>query len=698
MAIFKTIGNAFSEGWNKTKTTNQSYNEEYRIGKNIYYYSKEYSDKLNSANVSKLNDTVNIKVPGFNSIPNNVKSSDNGYEDFENPFKLSEEILMEATKNYKFIYKNDVEISGALGINDDGKVVGEIFKFKDFVPSMFNPLYGINSITISGNTPTLNLKSIDTKLGVGDVSDCSIKTLVKLSNEGELGRGIYKYADFMYCKNLGKYSNNRLITLRKFPTPIGDDIWHISSNPNSSDADGVQITGDIGRMVTWLNEDNHIEDILQYTVEDSFREGKTGFMDVNSQEESPERGILGKFINFMNPAYNKTAGAGKTTGGNADISQYSDGLREFKSRFPGGTGLLSGQYSAGTESGRVFWERYDDNRVYEPQATTRDIQIYEGKLKFQQSFNLIFDYELRAYENINPRSAFLDLLNNIHQVVYKKGSFWGGEVWWIGAPENKQLWNTTQAFIDKNLEKMENTFTMLLSGQLNLGDFLGNAMSKLGGLIKSGADSVTDMLTHPQEAGETLLKFLKDKNFDDLFKGMIKNKLGRPALYAVTSILDGSPTGFWHVTIGNPRNPIMSMGNMIVKDTKIQHYGPLGLDDFPTGIKVTMTLEHAKARDITEIGKMYTQGVSGIGLPMARNLIENFVDINTVKPTINVDQFATMWASTMPTTNYTEGGENAIKAGEIKKQESESPSQSEGQNNNQQSGQTANQGNGNNNG
>ena len=123
MAIFKTIGNAFSEGWNKTKTTNQSYNEEYRIGKNIYYYSKEYSDKLDSANVSKLNDTVNIKVPGFNSIPNNIKSSDNGYEDFENPFKLSEEILMEATKNYKFIYKNDVEISGALGVNADGKVV-----------------------------------------------------------------------------------------------------------------------------------------------------------------------------------------------------------------------------------------------------------------------------------------------------------------------------------------------------------------------------------------------------------------------------------------------------------------------------------------------------------------------------------------------------------------------------------------------
>jgi hypothetical protein len=86
------------------------------------------------------------------------------------------------------------------------------------------------------------------------------------------------------------------------------------------------------------------------------------------------------------------------------------------------------------------------------------------------------------------------------------------------------------------------------------------------------------------------------------------NKLGRPAKTMVNSLLSPAPVGFWHLTIGNPHHPIMSIGNMIITNTTIEHYGPLGLDDFPTGLRVTVELERGKPRDIREIEKLYMHG------------------------------------------------------------------------------------------
>ena len=42
----------------------------------------------------------------------------------------------------------------------------------------------------------------------------------------------------------------------------------------------------------------------------------------------------------------------------------------------------------------------------------------------------------------------------------------------------------------------------------------------------------------------------------------------------------------------------------ILKSTKIEHYGPLGLDDFPTGLKVVCELKRAKSRDKRDIEKL----------------------------------------------------------------------------------------------
>ena len=144
----------------------------------------------------------------------------------------------------------------------------------------------------------------------------------------------------------------------------------------------------------------------------------------------------------------------------------------------------------------------------------------------------------------------------------------------------------------------------------------------IGGAASSAMQTAKDFLSGNITAGEVMGKVktsvqagaqkAADLNLGQVMMGSIKNKLGRPALYAFDSLLTGAKVGLWHVTIGNPKNPIATFGNLIMTNAKITHSGPLGFDDFPTDLHVSVTLKHAMSRDATEISKMYTKGQNGI--------------------------------------------------------------------------------------
>ena len=71
---------------------------------------------------------------------------------------------------------------------------------------------------IGNNVPLID--SPEARKRIRRSSGCSIKELVEASSEGIMGQETYDYSDFMYCKHLGKVSNNYMITLRRFPLPV----------------------------------------------------------------------------------------------------------------------------------------------------------------------------------------------------------------------------------------------------------------------------------------------------------------------------------------------------------------------------------------------------------------------------------------------------------------------------------------------
>ena len=515
----------------------------------------------------------------------------------ETPIHLDENAY-NVINTYRGSYKNTAnQLDGTADKDGNVRVYQTIVS-----PSLFNPFYGINSAGISPGIPLLDNIADQTNISATGVDgkpknntikltaldDCSIHNLVKLSNEKDsiLGQARYKYSDFMYCRDVGKISNNHLITLRRFAAPVRDNIFQYTGTDNQT---SNEVAGDIGRLITWFGTpENKLEDILKYSFHASWREMEAARQDLDSQENDTARGLTGGLVNLFNTEHAE----GVEKGINA--SAFSMLLKDDASEYD------KGPYADNPAvNGRMF----DKHKIYEPKDTVRSKYEYEGNLKFSQQFTLTFNYKLRGYDNINGKTAMLDLLGNILAVTYKKGKFWPGEQHIIGAPQNKQGWAKAQAMQNTAINA-SGTFL----GSLCKGGSLADAASSAMNIIQ-GADLGKDL----KQAAKDLMGKLKAGGLQSIFSGLMKNALGRPAVYAFDSLLSEGETGTWHVTIGNPLNPIASIGNLIIDgDVEITHSGPLGLDDFPTEITVKVPLKHAMPRDAVDIQRMFTKGRRGI--------------------------------------------------------------------------------------
>jgi hypothetical protein len=566
--------------------------------------------------------------------------------------------MLAQVNNYKYIFENTADevfntVKVGDGEKDAGKkIMGDVMSMAQ-TPSLFNPFLSVNVVGFTKNIPlynkqnfsnnsnTMNVTRTELHMSEGegataqketqqeqvtlgqtekDFTDCSIKKLVELSNTidpnttwSKLGMARYKYADFMYCKDLGRIPNNHLITLRRFPVPIGDNIMHRYNY--YTDKSKEELPPDIGRMVCWLGESNKIEEILKYQYSATWKELNSKIEEKQSQEDSKDRGLIGSLVNLSSKTYLSAVAKGTAGSGNVILGRM----------FGGNSTLGKFMSNEGTYEGNEALGNYDQNRVYEPHDTVQNTHIYEGKLKFAQSFTLVFEYEMRAYDNINPRAAFMDLLANIHACTYKRGRFWGGDHKIVGAPGNGAGWAKANAIIDENWDALGECFSGIMDGGFNFESVLGaisNVVSLAGAKVEEAVDAAKEAVGN---GGKNLLNTFKEKGWGEALKGMLKNKLGRPAMYAFNSLLKGDPVGTWHVTIGNPRAPIMSMGNLIIENSTIEHYGPLGIDDFPTKLKVSIQLKHAKSRDLVEIQQMYTGGLTALAMPVVGlNTIENY--------------------------------------------------------------------------
>ena len=388
----------------------------------------------------------------------------------------------------------------------------------------------------------------------------------------------YSYTDFMYCKYYGKIPNNRLITLRRYPFPIGDSLRLGGQRRNAIP---------VAQAVTWFGGDtaNTLNSLgvfswdIPWTVIPAV-DGVTG-QTIEGNEITlnellklvTDVGAGGKQISAA-----ITAAYVGTLGTDAQMQQ-SSGYEEKIQKF---------QKNLYDQTSGPYW-----NRIYGPvNVITKSTRRERGVQNAFESnpISLKFQYSFRSFNGMSPKIAALDIISNFMNLTYQDAQFLGQLARYFPKIGVKFDPTTTEA-IGNILTSWGSTH----SGN-NSAEF-GTVWANLVGAAKlAGSKIVSD----PLGVGQKVLQ-----------AGLMRpDLLGNaiPELISIKSALSDRPVGEWHVVVGNPMNPIFVMGDLICTEVKMAWDDEIGPDDFPTGVSFTVTLKQGKPRDKTAIERMLNHG------------------------------------------------------------------------------------------
>lgn len=378
----------------------------------------------------------------------------------------------------------------------------------------------------------------------------------------------YSYRDFIQCQHYGKISNDYLITLRRFAFPVGDDIV----NARSYDENGQELDisePDLARAITWLSPSlgNDLKEILSFGTGFGWEEIESSVQTASSGGTEKRRGTIGSLIDGSPITKAVEAGANGYSAAQSDfINTKGEGFDGLSSTYP--------------------------NHVYGPYNAIKSVLARNDKgLKFDNEFALNFYYDLRGFDNTSPKVVFMDVISNLLAITYNNAPFWGGATRYTGSG------STGKPFGD---------FDKLKSGDYS--GYLGSVVTQLKSTLGSGFADVGKAVSGMMNGGG--LNALGDsKIMDNMIGGALMKHLGSPSGGdIIKAFLTGDPTGQWHLTVGNPMNPMLVCGNLCLETAKFEFEGPLGFEGFPSKLKMSVTLKPGRPRDKSEIESMFNAG------------------------------------------------------------------------------------------
>jgi len=507
----------------------------------------------------------------------------------------SRTLQVNGTSAIPFVTDVDIEFNPTVEGDSSSGADASSPELQTGVPSLFNP-YAIvvfPSVAADYNKLIDGGDAFDQNARNGNVFSLGYEYSPTISSmvAGELSNGDYKlsdkmpynFTDFLYCKWVGKIPNNQLITLRRYPAPTYDNLevpatlnyepTKDNPGPEPSKRSSGNVTKQneffpIAQAVTWFGEDcgNKLSEILSFTVNMNWKNVEAEVNTASGNEQGSEDSPAPTAAKFL--------------------------------------GILTGNVNTPFSTANSQYDPYNggpySHRVYGPVNVISKTYKRDRGLDFKQQITLNFEYSLKSIGNINPKAAMLDLMSNMLALTYNNAAFWGG---------------ANRYFPQKP------TYPFL-GGKAGMnawyrGDPAGFAKA-VGAQVSDAANKVGDILA---ELAADPISALKNLAAGAAKLGMIEMGKGRaPSIVAMKALLTGEPVGEWHMVIGSPFDPIAQIGNLICTEAKFQFNDIIGADNFPTELKVTITVEHGRPRDAGDIQSIFNKGQGRIYYPPKGNL------------------------------------------------------------------------------
>ena len=413
-------------------------------------------------------------------------------------------------------------------------------------------------------------------MGGNQAKTVSISKIITYYNQNFGGKLAYKPADFLYGKYYKKIPVNHLITLRRFATPIPDNIYHYNIRPKGT-VDSVDASHVAGvTAVTYLGDaaGNKLSDLLKFNYGLNYKK-------LEAEMEAIDSGDAGGGYTKQ-PFYKKLGGMG-TIGKAGQAS--ADAIKNISS---------GAKYRAQNGGGSTTADRLGTtyaNFVLGPINVIDETMVRDRGMNFANDMKLQFEYELKSLSYVNPKIAMIDIISNMLTMTTNNAQFFGGGHRYYGSA----------GFVASQFGN---------PSLLRNGDFAGY-MGSVVDSVETGMKGLFGDSNGDFTADSTIegLKKVGTTMLGNMLGGFLGGEVGGATGTAATkAFIDGGPTGDWHVTVGNPLNPIVMMGNMICDNTVMTLGEGLGYDDFPMEVKFEIDVKHGKPRDKGDIENMFNAG------------------------------------------------------------------------------------------
>lgn len=445
---------------------------------------------------------------------------------------------------------------------------------------------------------------------VGYTKVPTTSAIIEWGRQDKKSRTPYLFQDFVFSKWWNKIPNNRMITLRRYGNPVLDNLntpVDCTYNEEGKMTD-LQIFPPMATAVTYFGEEtgNNLKDILKFSTAYKWGEAKADIWDLTLTTGSAPS---------SNEVMSGAMGAIGIQYGN-EIAKVMNALSVMNGNGPAtGSGLA--------EKNGLPPDPYKDgpytNRIMGPVNRIDTVKKREAGLKFEMGgMKIKFSYVARPIGGINSKAIMLDILSNFMIMGSTSAVFFGG------AHRSRIPGRRFPAGNNKAIQELykgnvlgENgavaSFGKQITSFFNDNGGVSGVVATMFDAAKGIVGDLLNALGNPfgmkVDAKTQKGKTAKEKIANAVGEKM-KSGMSVPYVQGMRSILTGDPVGEWHLTIGNPMNPIAMIGNLICTnlEVEIDEEAGLGPDDFPLGWNITVSLEPGMARDRDTIESMFNLG------------------------------------------------------------------------------------------
>ena len=467
----------------------------------------------------------------------------------------------------------------------------------------------VNSISGASRNPSAGFLVRQTQSNLGVANQRKNNVFSVLFGPGDHGSYItggasapYYWRDFIYCKYYGHIPNNYMITLRRFPTPMRDNL-SLPEKIKNTDTFRVKGAGrPVAQAVTWWggNTQNTLDGVIGFT---------TGMVwDLKTQEKLVKQGGFNQGLFKLL----KNTGIDLGIPPNATADAFANAVDLAASVSPSGF-----QESVAARRNTALRDKAVDDSGgpltdfiwVSVDTVNQTLMRGQGLNGMFKSFSLDFHYELTSVGEVNTKAAMVDIIGNLLALCTNYGNFLTPEVRYdngfpaIGFPGGDEglakFYADPVAWV-KTLIKFALDPTQTTNGDPEAEAIVGTLNS-----VAKAKDYLTQTV---QQLSSKTTKDLLDGSEASNFMIAAMTKSFIDSVVLPMSVLTGAPTGEWHLVVGNPCNPVALIGNLVCEDLKISFGDTLGPDDFPTEITATIQLKQARERERGEIESMFNRG------------------------------------------------------------------------------------------